>query len=81
MDDRQILDEIKRIVDREHQLRAEVEQGQLDPEIQRTELGRLDVALDRCWDLLRQREGRRDARQDEDDVRVRPAAVVENYLQ
>ena len=27
MDDRQILDEIKRIVDREHQLRAEVEQA------------------------------------------------------
>ncbi len=81
MDDRQILDEIKRIVDREQQLRAEVEQGQLDPGIQRTELGRLDVALDECWDLLRQREGRRDARQDEDEARVRPAAVVENYLQ
>lgn len=70
MDDRQILNEIKRIVDREHQLRAEVEQGQLDPEIERTELGRLDVALDRCWDLLRQREGRRDDRQDESDARV-----------
>ena len=70
MDDRQILSEIKRIVDREHQLRAEVEQGQLDPEIQRTELGRLDVALDRCWDLLRQREVRRDARQEENEARL-----------
>lgn len=81
MDGRQILDEIKRIVDREHQLRAEAEQGQLDPEIQRTELERLDVALDQCWDLLRQREGRRDAQQDEDDARARPAVTVGNYLQ
>jgi hypothetical protein len=81
MDDRQILDEIKRIVDREHQLRSEVEQGQIDADIQRHELGRLDVALDQCWDLLRQREARRDASQDESDATIRPASQVENYLQ
>ena len=81
MDDRQILDEIKRIVDREHQLRAEVEQGQIDREIEQSEMGRLDVALDRCWDLLRQREARRDANQDENDAAVRPASQVESYLQ
>jgi hypothetical protein len=81
MDDRQILDEIKRIVDREHQLRAEVEQGQIDPEIERRELDRLDVALDQCWDLLRQRQARRHADQDEADASVRPASQVENYLQ
>ena len=81
MDDRQILDEIKRIVDREHQLRAEVEQGQIDPQIERQELSRLDVALDQCWDLLRQRQARRAANQDEEDASVRPASQVENYLQ
>jgi hypothetical protein len=81
MDDRQILDEIKRIVDREHQLRSEVEQGQIDPEIERRELSRLDGALDQCWDLLRQREARRDANQDEADATVRPVSQVESYLQ
>ena len=81
MDDRQILDEIKRIVDREHQLRAEVEQGQIDPDIERAELDRLDVALDQCWDLLRQRQARRNANQDEADAAVRPASQVESYLQ
>ena len=81
MDDRQILDEIKRIVDREHQLRAEVDQGQIDQEIERRELSRLDVALDQCWDLLRQRRARRDANQDESDATVRPASQVESYLQ
>ena len=70
MDDRQILDEIKRIVDREQQLRAEVEAGQIAPEIERSEIQRLDAALDDCWDLLRQREGRRDARQDENEARL-----------
>ena len=81
MDDRQILDEIKRIVDREHQLRAEMEQGQIDAEIEHRELGRLDVALDQCWDLLRQRQARRHAHQDEADASVRPASQVESYLQ
>ena len=81
MDDRQILDEIKRIVDREHQLRAEVEQDQIDPEIERRELSRLEVSLDQCWDLLRQRQARRHADQDEADASVRPASQVENYLQ
>jgi Protein of unknown function (DUF2630) len=81
MDDRQILDEIKRIVDREHQLRAEVEQGQIDPQIERQELSRLDVALDQCWDLLRQRQARRAANRDEEDASVRPASQVESYLQ
>ena len=81
MDDRQILDEIKRIVDREHQLRAEMEQGQIDAEIERRELSRLDVALDQCWDLLRQRQARRAANQDDDAATVRPASQVESYLQ
>ena len=81
MDDRQILNEIKRIVDREHQLRAEVEAGQLDSEIEQREMKGLDQALDQCWDLLRQRQARHDARQDEDDAQVRPVSQVEGYLQ
>ena len=81
MDDREILDEIKRIVDREHQLRAEVEQGQLDASIEQGEMRHLDAALDQCWDLLRQRKARRDANQDEEDAQVRPVSQVEGYLQ
>jgi hypothetical protein len=68
-------------VDREHHLRAEVERGQIDPEIERRELNRLDVALDQCWDLLRQRQARRAANQDDQDAAVRPASQVESYLQ
>jgi hypothetical protein len=81
MDDRQVLDEMKRIVDREHQLRAEVEQGQLDAGIEQAEMKRLEAVLDQCWDLLRQRRARRDANQDEEDAQVRPVSQVEGYLQ
>ena len=81
MDDRQILDEIKRIVDREHQLRAELEQGQLDPEIQRTALGRLDTALDQCWDLLRRRRAAREAGNDPNAEQAPSVSEVEGYLQ
>ena len=41
----------------------------------------IEVALDQCWDLLRQRRARRDAGQDPDDVQVRPEDVVERYQQ
>ncbi len=41
----------------------------------------IEVALDQCWDLLRQRRARRVAGQDPEDVAVRPAGVVEGYQQ
>jgi hypothetical protein len=39
------------------------------------------VELDQCWDLLRQRRALRDAGQDPNRARVRPASVVEKYEQ
>jgi hypothetical protein len=41
----------------------------------------LEVELDQCWDLLRQRRARREFGQDPNDARVRPASVVERYKQ
>jgi Protein of unknown function (DUF2630) len=42
---------------------------------------RVDIELDRLWDLLRQRRARRDAGADPGAAHVRPAAVVESYEQ
>jgi hypothetical protein len=42
---------------------------------------RVDIELDRLWDLLRQRRARRDAGEDEHLAHVRPAAIVESYDQ
>ena len=41
----------------------------------------IEVALDQCWDLLRQRRARRNAGEDPDDATVRPERVVEGYQQ
>jgi Protein of unknown function (DUF2630) len=44
-------------------------------------LGKIQVELDQCWDLLRQRRARREFGQDPDGASVRPASVVERYEQ
>jgi hypothetical protein len=41
----------------------------------------VQVVLDQCWDLLRQRRARRSAGQDPDDTSLRGADTVERYLQ
>jgi len=37
------------------------------------------VELDQCWDLLRQRDARREFGQDPNEAKIRPASVVERY--
>jgi len=44
-------------------------------------LAAIEVELDRCWDLLRQRRALRSAGADPDDAAVRDSATVEGYLQ
>ena len=41
----------------------------------------VEVELDRCWDLLRQRRALRESGGDPDDAQVRDASTVERYLQ
>jgi hypothetical protein len=38
------------------------------------------VELDQCWDLLRQRDARREFGQDPNEAKMRPASVVERYI-
>jgi len=46
---------------------------------ERERLGKLNVELDRCWDLLRQRRALREYGRNPDEADVRPASIVENY--
>jgi hypothetical protein len=80
MNDREILDHIRGLVDEEHALLQRGEVGHLG-EAERARLNAVQVSLDQCWDLLRQRRARREFGQDPDDARVRDAATVENYQQ
>jgi hypothetical protein len=80
MNDREILGSIDRMVAEEHQLWDASEHGGLSDE-QRTRLDELQVSLDRCWDLLRQRRARREYHQDPDEAKLRDAGTVEHYQQ
>lgn len=44
-------------------------------------LSTLNVELDQCWDLLRQRRALREFGDDPDQAKVRPKKIVENYEQ
>ncbi len=80
MDDVEIVRRIGELADEEHRLERSHEGGALSEE-ERARLGRLEVALDQCWDLLRQRRARRNAGQDPDEAEVRSPDVVEGYRQ
>ena len=80
MDDGEIVQRIGQLADEERSLeQAHTGKGLSDEELSR--LRSVEIALDQCWDLLRQRRARRAAGQDPDDSEVRPAAVVEGYKQ
>jgi hypothetical protein len=80
MDDREIFQNINRLVDEEHGLWNRGAEHPLSKE-ERDRLHSLQVALDQCWDLLRQRRARRQAGQDPDTAKVRDPNTVERYLQ
>jgi hypothetical protein len=80
MEDSDILDRIGKLVEQEHDLRAKHERGETAPDDARN-LDDLEVMLDQCWDLLRQRRAAREYGEDPDVAGARPAKVVENYEQ
>ncbi|WP_306361108.1 DUF2630 family protein [Nocardia sp. CC227C] len=81
MTDQDILARIKTLVDREHELRSKTTGGDLDPESERAQLAELEIQLDQCWDLLRQRRARLDQGRDPDSAQANSAQQVEGYLQ
>ena len=80
MADEDILARINRLVDDEHHLERE-RSGRALTDDEREQLRQLEVSLDQCWDLLRQRRARRHAGGDPDEAEVRPAETVERYRQ
>jgi len=76
-DDRPVLKHIERLVKDEHEL---YEKGRLSDSDQQR-LKKLEIELDQCWDLLRQRRALREFGDDPDRARVRPPEIVENYEQ
>ena len=84
MSDETIAARIENLVAEEHDLRNRKQadasdDDRLDADAQR--LREVEIELDRCWDLLRQRRAIREAGGDPDDAHVRDADTVERYWQ
>jgi hypothetical protein len=84
MSDESIAARIDLLVAEEKQLR-EAEQKDRDDEdsleADKERLRAVEVELDRCWDLLRQRRAKEEFDQNPDDAKARSAGTVENYKQ
>jgi hypothetical protein len=82
MSDESIAAHIERLVSEEHELQRR-EQSENDEQLEADQerLRSVQVELDRCWDLLRQRRAREEFGQDPDEAAVRDADTVERYLQ
>jgi len=72
-----VLAHIQHLVAEEHRL---FEGGELSPK-ESKHLADVQVQLDQCWDLLRQRRALREFGGDADQAHVRPPRIVENYKQ
>jgi hypothetical protein len=84
MSDESIAARIERLVEEEHSLREREQADAAAPadlDADRERLRSVEVELDRCWDLLRQRRAFRDAGTDPEQAHVRDADTVEGYQQ
>ncbi len=77
MDDSEIRSRIEALVEEEHRLRD----GGEHTDEQRARLRQIEEDRDQLWDLIRQRDAKRQYGQDPDEARPRPEEQVEGYLQ
>ena len=75
--DDSVLGRIRQLVHEEQAIYGKSDVSDHD----QTKLQKIQVELDQCWDLLRQRRAKREFGQNPDDAHVRPANVVEKYEQ
>ena len=81
MSDIDIFEQINTLSSEEEQLYLSAGDGHGLSEAERNRLAAIKVELDRCFDLLRQRQARAEFGQDPDEAKVRAAEIVENYEQ
>ena len=84
MSDESIATRIEGLVSEEQELRRREQDDRTDAdqlEADQQRLRSVQIELDRCWDLLRQRRALRGAGANPEDAHVRDADTVERYLQ
>ncbi|MCZ2829903.1 DUF2630 family protein [Modestobacter sp. VKM Ac-2986] len=75
--DKDIHAQIEALVEEEHALRNATEHT----DEQRARLRSIEEERDQLWDLVRQRDAKRQYGEDPDEAQARPEPQVENYLQ
>jgi Protein of unknown function (DUF2630) len=78
--DSDTLAHIRELVAEEKELRTQLQHGDISESDEHDRLARLEVELDQCWDLLRQRRALRESGADPREAEVRPPDEVEGYL-
>ena len=79
-EDVDIRHHITELVSIERALREQLAAGEISTDEEHARLRRAEVELDQCWDLLRQRQARRDSGGDPDAAAPRSEGTVEGYL-
>jgi hypothetical protein len=79
VEDANVLDIIRALVDEERELRERDREG-LDA-TERQRMAEIETALDQCWDYLRQRRAAREFGRDPGQAHTRTPETVERYLQ
>jgi hypothetical protein len=77
--DKDVTDRIEQLAGEEHELFGKESRGEASTR-ERERLKEIQVQLDQCYDLLRQRRARRSAGLDPDGATVRDEATVEGYI-
>jgi hypothetical protein len=78
--DNAALSRINELVAEEKALREQLQHGKISESEENKRLRQLEIELDQCWDLLRQRRALRETGGDPRDAAMRPADEVEGYL-
>ena len=81
MADTDIFEYVNALSGEEERLYQQAGDGSGLSDGERDRLQAIKIELDRCYDLLHQRQGRRDTGQDPSEATLRTARTVEDYQQ
>ena len=77
--DADVIEQIEQLAHEEHALFGKESRSEASTR-ERSRLKEIEVQLDQCYDLLRQRRARRAAGLDPDGAAVRDESTVEGYI-
>jgi hypothetical protein len=79
MSDGSIRQRISDLVHEERSLRDRLAARDISPDEEHERLRAVEIELDQCWDLLRQRDAKREFGENPDSAEVRSPRTVEGY--